>query len=498
MRSKNAIKNIATNLLLQIVVLLYGFIVPKIIISNFGSNVNGLISSINQFLGYIVLLESGFGPVVTASLYKPIAQKNKDEIANILYTAERFFKKISYIFISYIIIMCLLFPLIVSNDFSYVYTFLLIIIISISTFAEYFFGMTYKLFLQANQKLYIISLVQIITYIISITITIILTVLNSNIHIIKLLSGLIFVIRPIFLNIYVKRKYAISFEKIDKNYKLKQKWDGLAQHIAAVIHSNTDVTLLTLFTNLSEVSVYSVYFLVVKGLKSLIQSFTGGLDSTFGDMIARKEIDNLNKKFDLYEILYTTICTILFSCAIILIVPFVTVYTYGINDAQYIRYSFGSLIVISEFIWAIRLPYSSITLAAGHFKETRVGAWIECFTNIIISIVLVWKFGIVGVTIGTIVAMTIRTIEFIYHTNKIILHRSLFFSLKKIGIVIIDTIIVVLICRFIPYFDNISYFNWIINSIMVLLVSFIVTFSINSIIYKDKIKDIFTIVNIIK
>ena len=106
-------------------------------------------------------------------------------------------------------------------------------------------------------------------------------------------------------------------------------------------------------------------------------------------MIANNEKENLNKKFGMYEILYNTINTILFTCAMILIVPFISIYTNGITDANYIRYTFGYLLVISEFIWAIRLPYSSIILSAGHFKETRKGAWIECLSNIIISLILV-------------------------------------------------------------------------------------------------------------
>lgn len=58
MRTKKAILNIIASLLLQVIVLICGFIVPKLIITNFGSKVNGLISSITQFLAYISLLES--------------------------------------------------------------------------------------------------------------------------------------------------------------------------------------------------------------------------------------------------------------------------------------------------------------------------------------------------------------------------------------------------------------------------------------------------------
>ncbi len=58
MRSKKAILNIISSLMMQITILICGFVVPKLIITNFGSNVNGLISSITQFLAYISLLES--------------------------------------------------------------------------------------------------------------------------------------------------------------------------------------------------------------------------------------------------------------------------------------------------------------------------------------------------------------------------------------------------------------------------------------------------------
>lgn len=492
MRSKKAIYNIVSTLVLQVVIVLYGFIVPKIIINKFGSDVNGLISSITQFLAYISLLESGFGPVVKAALYKPIANKDKKTIAGILKTSEKFFKTIAYIFLVYIILLSIFYPLLVSNNFGYLYTISLIIIIAISTFAEYFFGMTYKLYLQADQRTYVISIIQILTYFFSTILIIVMAKLGMNIQVIKLVSGVIFVLRPILQNLYVKKKYQFDLENNNK-YELKQKWDGLAQHIAAVIHGNTDVTILTFFCKLSEVSVYSVYYLVVKGVKSIIQAFSSGIDASFGDMIAKGEHDNLNRKFGMYEVAYFTVCTIVFSCTMVLIVPFVRVYTKGITDANYVRYLFGYLIVISKYIWAIRLPYSSITLAAGHFKETRVGAWVEAITNIVVSLIFVKKFGIIGVTIGTIVGMTIRTIEFVFHTNKYILKRNIFVNLKKISLIILETIIIAFLANKFSIFTKVSYFSFILNAIVILVISSAVTLAINSLFYKSEFKSLINV-----
>ena len=489
MRSKKAIINITMTLLLQIVAIIYGFIIPKVIITSFGSEVNGLVSSITQFLAYITLLESGVGPVIKASLYKPIANKDKKEIANVLRASEKFFRTISYIFIVYLIILAFVYPLIISTEFSYIYTLSLIIIISISTFAEYYFGMTYKLYLQAEQKTYVISIIQIITYILSIVIIVILAKLNCSIHLIKLISGFIFVLRPVMQNIYVKRKYQININLVDNEYKLKNKWDGLAQHIAAVIHGNTDVTILTIFSNLTEVSVYSVYYLIVKGINSIIQAFTGGIDASFGDMIAKKEQENLNRKFNIYEVFYFTTATIVYTSTIILIVPFVSIYTKGITDANYIRPIFGVLLELSEFMWAIRLPYSSITLAAGHFKETKKGAWVEAITNIVLSIILVFKYGIVGVAIGTLVAMLIRTIEFVYHTNKYILNRNIFESVKKIIIIIIEVLLIVFLSKYLPKINIISYLTWIEYALLVGILSVVIVLSVNIIIYRKEFKE---------
>ena len=490
MRSKKALYNVISNFVLQVIAVLYGFIVPKIIIDYFGSDVNGLITSITQFLAYITLLESGFGPVIKATLYKPIANKDSHKIASILKTAEKFFRRIALIFLLYIVVLCFVFPLITKTDFDTVFTVSLVAIIAVSIFAEYYFGMVYRLFLQAEQKTYIVSIIQIITYILSMIVVVVLALLGCNVLIIKFVAGLIFVIRPLAQNIYVKRKYNIDFSNVSNNYPIKQKWDGLAQHIAAVVHSNTDVMVLTFFTTLAEVSVYSVYYLVIAGVKKIVSSLINGLDASFGDMIAKKEVDNLRKKFSIYEMIFMLIITIVFVCTFLLITPFVKLYTNGVTDVDYVRPFFGYLIVASEFIWAIRTPYSSLTLAAGHFKETRRGAWVEAIVNIIISIILVHKFGLIGVAIGTIIAMLIRTVEFVYHANKYILKRSIWESVKKILITVVATIIIVLIMNFVNINASVGFGAWIVCALVTFLIASVITLLLFFLFYKKDFKAI--------
>lgn len=485
MRKKEIFKNAICELINQLFIIIRGLIIPRLIISVYGSNVNGLISSIANFIAYIIILDVGFNVVIKSQLYLPIVNNDKKKIESILYSANSFFKKIAKIFIIYILLLLLIYPIII-NKFDWKFIDLLIVVISLSTFFEYYFGITYRIFLEAKGKSYLISIINSVITILSTIIIVILIKSNCSIIVIKLVGSIIFIIKPIFLNIYVKKKYKLT---IRNNYKyiIKDKWDGLAQHIAWIIYCNTDIFVLTFFSTLENVSIYSVYSLVCIGLRSIVAAITSGIDATFGNVIARKKTEKLNDKFNNYEIIYFSVITVLFSCAIILIIPFVKIYTLGINDVNYINPTFGIIFILSEYIIALRRPYRALIHSAGHFKETKNGAIMECVLNVIISIVLVFKLGLVGVAIGSLIAALVRTVEFIYHANKVILSRRSMVSLRKIIVLAISTIVIVLISKYILYTNDISYISFLINSIITVVIAILIVCSISFILYKREL-----------
>lgn len=93
MRNKATLINMISGLILQMFTILSGFILPKIILTSFGSEVNGLVSSLNQFLSYISLVEGGITGVVMANLYKPIVEKDEQKISAVMVTANRFLRR---------------------------------------------------------------------------------------------------------------------------------------------------------------------------------------------------------------------------------------------------------------------------------------------------------------------------------------------------------------------------------------------------------------------
>ncbi len=75
MQTKLLVYNSISPLFYQISSIICGFILPRLILSSYGTNINGLINSITQFLSIISFLELGIGAVVQSSLYEPLAKK---------------------------------------------------------------------------------------------------------------------------------------------------------------------------------------------------------------------------------------------------------------------------------------------------------------------------------------------------------------------------------------------------------------------------------------
>lgn len=485
-RGKKLALNTITSLLFQLAQLVSGFVLPRLILDAFGSDVNGLVNSISQFLGVVTLLDLGVGSVVQSALYKPLAQKNNILISQIFVSATRFFKKLAMLLLFYVLILCGVYPIFVSHSFGFAYTIALIGAISISSFAQYYFGIVNGLLLSADQKIYIQYSAQIVTTILNTAACVVLIKLGSSIQSVKLTTSLIFLCRPLFLNWYVRRHYQIDRKITYTEEPIRQKWNGMAQHFASYVLSETDNIVLTIFSTLTNVSIYSVYYMFINGILMLIISFTHSFTSYFGELLAREETVRLRSDFRLCEWFVNQITVLIFGCTGMLIVSFVKVYTNGIHDADYTQPVFAAVLTIAFAVRAIRMPYNFLILAAGHYKQTQSNYIIAMLMNIALSVLTVKIWGLTGVAVGTLAAMLYQTLWMARYDYKNIIITPLG-QLGKLILLDVLTCMTGCICTFKIPMLSISYNAWIIQALGVFLVWFVIVLAMNLVFYRSEI-----------
>ncbi len=418
---KIVISNSIGAILLQCVNVVNGFVVPKLLIEAYGSHMYGLTVSIIQFLNYITLLEGGLTSVTMAALYKPLLDNDSSKINGVVNATKKFFRQIAGLYIIYTICVAIIYPLIVDTGYDWRYCFVLVIVLSMNLFIQYFFSLTYKILLNAAKKVFFTSMIQIITQIVTIIGVVISVRVFDDIIMVKIVGALVCIIQPILFTIYVNHCFGLDASVEPSEDAISQRWDGFAQNLAYFIHTNTDVVVLTLFGSLEMVSVYSVYMLVANGLKMLAMAVSSAVSPSLGGVIATNDKKLLNRKFEKYMHLFTFIVEMLFCSGIALIVPFVKIYTRNFNDANYYNPIFAFIIIFAEYIYCIRDPFVNAIYASGHFKQTAKYSFVEAALNVVISILFVRKYGLIGVAIGTLISMIYRMIMVMRYCNARIL-----------------------------------------------------------------------------
>ena len=483
MQNKILFYNSIFPLIYQVTTIICGFILPRLILGHFGTEVNGLVNSITQFLAIISFLELGVGAVVQSSLYKPLADKDNITVSKVITSADKFFQRLGYILAIYVVVMLFYYPYLVKQSFNFMFTATLIVAISIRSFAQYFFGIVNRLLLLADQKAYIQYIAQTVAVIANTVGCYILIAFDCSVQVVYGLMSFIFFLQPLAIHLYIKRYYALDRQIHYDVEPIKQKWNGVAQHIAAVILSSSDSIVLTTFSTLVNVSIYTVYYLPMSGARLMMMSMISGIEALIGNLWAKQDLAELRKVFAWTEWLIHTGTTIIFTLTAVLIVPFVQVYTHGVNDANYMQPLFGVLLVAANSGHCLRLPYNIMILAAGHYKQTQHNYIIAAVMNIAISIICVMQFGLVGVALGTLAAMAYQTVWMAWYNSKNFIQWPMKNFFKQMAVNAVSALSIFIVTGYFTM-TGVSYLEWVILAIKVTFSGIVVALLINYVFYK--------------
>ncbi len=471
-RTKKFFYNSLSTGMLQLVLLIINFILPKVILMNYGSEINGLTTSITQFISYFNLVEAGLAAAAVFSLYEPLANKNYKQINVVVSTAKDFYYKSGYIFTLLVILLSIFYPFFIqSNSMSYIEIFALVLVSGATGFLNFFTFAKYRVLLTADQKVYVISIASIVYNILNTIIIVVLANMGINIILVKFLAIFAIAMQSIIVAVYVKRKYKfINYDEKKDKKLLNKRWDALYQQILGGIQNGVPIILLTFFTDLVTVSIYSIYNMVLHGLSSILSIFTSGLSASFGDIIVRKDIKKLQSASEEFEYIYYNIITIVYAAAFVLIMPFISLYTHNITDVNYYVPLYGFLIVLNGVFYNLKTPQGMLVISAGMYKETRWQTTTQGLIIVILGAILTPILGVTGVLIACICSNVYRDIDWLFFIPKHLTHRTIWSTFKRqIKLFILGSISCIICFTFIKNIHG--YFEWVIAGILSTLIS---------------------------
>ena len=424
--------NLISSLVYQVVLISLSFLLPRLYLENFGSEVNGVLSTIKQIFTYMCLLEAGVGLATTQALYKRIGEKDFTSASEVLSATNSYYIRTGIIYLAIVLVIAVVYAYVIPTSINSNVLFFMIILNAVPALFSYFVQAKYRILMEVDGRKYVINNSEIFLQLASNTAKILVLLLTDSLILIQLVYCIIALIQLSYLYFYAKRRYKWLDLKAKPDFEaISQKNSVLVHQLSGMVFNNTDVILISVLCDFKAVSIYAIYNIFFSQVQNFITSVVSSFNFALGQMFHtdRKRFDKL---YDVYETFYIMATYIIYTLMAVFLLPLIQIYTSGINDAEYTNVFLVLLFALMNLIANSKLPSNSVIEYSGDFEKTRSYAIWEMVINISVSVVAIVCMGICGAILGTVAALVYRSIMTVYYSNKKILGRNQMAAYKVI------------------------------------------------------------------
>ena len=458
--------NLISSLVYQVVLISLSFLLPRLYLENFGSEVNGVLSTIKQIFTYLFLLEAGVGLATTQALYKRIGEMDYKSANEVLSATDSYYKRTGIIYLAIVLVIAVFYAYIIPTSIDSNVVFLIIILTALPALFSYFVQAKYRILMEVDGRKYVINNAETILQLASNAGKIIVLLLTDSLILIQLVYCIISLLQLSFLYFYAKSRY-----KSWLNLKVKPDFEAISQKNSVLVHqlsgmvfNNTDVILISVLCDFKAVSIYAIYNIFFSQVQNFITTVVSSFAFALGQMF-HTDRERFDKLYNVYETFYIMATCIIYTLMAVFLLPLIQIYTSGINDAEYTNVFLVLLFALMNLIANVKLPSNLVIEYSGDFEKTRLYAIWEMVINITVTVAAVLYMGICGAILGTIAALLYRGIVTICYSNRNVLKRNQMCTYK---ILITNGAVFVLIMAifFVDTFSNVSFFELLLNGVV--------------------------------
>lgn len=465
-KQDNRIKyNVVSGLLYQVILIALSFLLPRLYLENFGSEVNGVLSTIKQIFVYLFLLEAGVGLATTQSLYKPVAEQDHDKISAVISATHRYYLKIGVVYAAIVLLIGIAYACVAPPSISPAVVFWIVIFTALPALFSFFVQTKYRILLEVDGRKYVITNSETILQLVSNVAKILVLVLTDDLVLIQVVYCILYLTQLSYVYFHAKRRYPWLNVKAKPDYSaISQSKSVLVHQLSGMVFNNTDVLLLSFLCDFKVVSVYTIYSMFFTQVQNFITGIISGFSFALGQMF-HTDREKFQRVYNVYETFYIMGTFVVYTLMAVFLLPLIQIYTQGINDANYANATLLILFVVMNLLANGKLPSNHLLEYSGKFRDTRSHAIWEMVINIVVSVVAILYWGICGAILGTIVALVYRGIMMIYYANRKVLDRSVFHTYK---IWLVNSIVfaLIMVFFFVDSFSGLSFWKLLLSGVL--------------------------------
>lgn len=421
---KNVKRNMVANAAASGIRLLFPFLNRTLFLWLLGPAYLGLNGLFGSILGVLMLAELGFGKAVVCSMYKPVADDDRELLCAYLKFYRNVYRCVgAVIFFGGLALLPFLDRLVHGSVPPDINLHVLYVIHLVNTAASYFLFAYRGVVLGAHHRNDVITNIRtgisIAQYIV---VFLILLVTRNYYH--YVVATVVFTIVQNVLLVRASRKYFPDIEPRgelpqDLRRRVVSDVKSIFMHkVGGTITNSTDNLVISAFLGLVAVAAYGNYYYVVTTVSGLVAVVYSSMTGGFGNKIyTESKADNFRLFMKMNRL---TMAIVLFCAAAMTLLyqPFVRIWTK--NDPVLVRHSLTPLLMVIYFyMMQSRQVLVTFKAAAALWRQDRwkpiVAGAVNLATNILFVIFLPDAYKLDGVIFSTIISFVFIEIPWESH-----------------------------------------------------------------------------------
>lgn len=404
-RTKNATRNIIWGVIEKIITLLLPFLTRTVLIKVLGSEYLGLNSLFTSVLQVLSISELGFGSAIVFSMYKPIADDNKELLCALLNLYRKVYHVIGcIILVAGLVIAPFIDYFINGNPPSDVNVHILYLIYLANTVLSYFLFAYKQALFTAYQRNDLISKRTTLVNLCSNALMIASLLIIRNYYAYVIIVPLATICTNL-LNAYLANKMypdLVCKGKITKEMAsgIKKRIMGLVSFkIYGVIFSSVDTIVISAFLGLKTLAIYNNYYYVQTSIIGFMTILTSSITAGIGNkMVTNSREDNYR---DFMKVTFMNAWLSSF-CAVCLVCLYQHFMTWWVGED--LTFPIHTMLLMVAYFFLPRVSTITFTYreAAGLWWEDRFRPLVAAAVNLAVNLLLVRIIGVDGVIISTI------------------------------------------------------------------------------------------------
>lgn len=505
MRIVNFFRNSIYSLLSFFFLSLMGIYIRKLFTENLSVELLGLEGLFSNIVSILSLAELGVSSVINYSLYKALAEDDRNEI-NILMNIYRYMYRIIGCFILFVsIILYFALPFIINdNNLPWQYVELVYFIQIATVLSTYFIAYKRTLF-TADQKDYICIKLDTVCKTVSNLVRVVAIVYYQS-YVLYALTALFFnILANLIITYKVNKTYnfikpiKVNIDDMRSRNFFKDIKNFMIHKIAYILYGGADSIIVTAFLGLQIAGLMANYLLIHTGIYTIMYKCFQGIVPSLGNLVYSESNEKSFKVYKTLDFLYT-----LFGAYICCM--------YILFFQKFILLFFGKEFLLPEsYVWLLALNVffamqfenaCNYRNTYGSFEKDRLYMVLSAVSKVVIAMLLIKEYGIAGLMIGTIAGLAFIIYGRIIIAFKYILNQSiskyLFRHLIYSAIIVMEILSIRQVIAFIDM--PLSYTSLILEGILatvfMIVVNVIIFYKTEE--FRDLLKYLVNIIGIIK